>query len=191
MLSLHNIYYNIWLESATCFDRYPAIIRSTYQGVDDNNIWVGASENSQRLLFIILCCHYTTYIITTGYSLLHVSTVTLPSSGQQGIVLIKVLSLAFSVRSHYLQEVGCGYIYWIGLAQGTDRWRTVVSAVMNLRVPWNAGNFLTSCKPVSCSRRTLHRGVSGIPLFALKIFKLMRLVIMIKMLLEILSQCFK
>ena len=31
---------------------------------------------------------------------------------------------------------------------------------LNLRVPWNAGNFLTSCKPVSCSGRTLHHGVS-------------------------------
>jgi len=34
-----------------------------------------------------------------------------------------------------LQEVGCGYMDWIGLAQVRDRWRTVVSAVMNLRVP--------------------------------------------------------
>ena len=34
-----------------------------------------------------------------------------------------------------LQEVGCGYIYWIGLAKDKDRWRTLVSAVMNLRVP--------------------------------------------------------
>jgi len=34
-----------------------------------------------------------------------------------------------------LQEVGCGYIDWIGLAQDRDRWRTLVSAVMNLRVP--------------------------------------------------------
>ena len=34
-----------------------------------------------------------------------------------------------------LQEVGCGYMDWIGLAQDTDRWRTLVSAVMNLRVP--------------------------------------------------------
>ena len=59
-----------------------------------------------------------------------------------------------------LQEVGCGYMDWIGLVKDRDRWRTLVSAVMNLRVPWNAGNFLTSCKPVSFSRRTLHRGVS-------------------------------
>ena len=34
-----------------------------------------------------------------------------------------------------LQEVGYGYMDWIGLAQDTDRWRTVVIAVMNLRVP--------------------------------------------------------
>jgi hypothetical protein len=34
-----------------------------------------------------------------------------------------------------LQEVGCGYVDWIGLAQDTGRWRTLVFAVMNLRVP--------------------------------------------------------
>jgi len=34
-----------------------------------------------------------------------------------------------------LQQVGCGYMDWIGLAQDRDRWRTLVSAVMNLRVP--------------------------------------------------------
>jgi hypothetical protein len=34
-----------------------------------------------------------------------------------------------------LQEVGCGCDEWIGLAQGRDRWRTLVSAVRNLRVP--------------------------------------------------------
>ena len=64
-----------------------------------------------------------------------------------------------NIRLH-LQDVGCGYMDWIGLTQDRDRWRTLVSAVMNLRVPWNAGNFFTSCKPVSFSRRTLHHGVS-------------------------------
>ena len=33
------------------------------------------------------------------------------------------------------REVGCGYVDWIELAQDRDRWRTLVSAVMNLRVP--------------------------------------------------------
>ena len=34
-----------------------------------------------------------------------------------------------------LQEVGCGHVDWIGLAQDKDGWRKLVNAVMNLRVP--------------------------------------------------------
>jgi len=34
-----------------------------------------------------------------------------------------------------LQEVGCVHMDWIGRVQDRDRWRTLVSAVMNLRVP--------------------------------------------------------
>ena len=34
-----------------------------------------------------------------------------------------------------LQELGCGGVDWIDVAQGRDRWRALVNAVMNLRVP--------------------------------------------------------
>jgi hypothetical protein len=42
-----------------------------------------------------------------------------------------------------VQVEGYGIMEWIKLAQVRDRWRAVVNAVMNLRGPYNALNFLT------------------------------------------------
>jgi len=55
-----------------------------------------------------------------------------------------------------------GAMDWIDLAKDWDRWWDIVNAVMNLRGPQNVGNFLTSCEPVSFSRKTLLRAISEV-----------------------------
>jgi hypothetical protein len=40
-----------------------------------------------------------------------------------------------------LLEIGWGGVDWAGLAQDMDKWRGLVNAVMNLRVPENAGKL--------------------------------------------------
>ena len=58
-----------------------------------------------------------------------------------------------------LQEMGCGGMDWIDVAQDRDRWRALVTAVMNIRALLNAECFLTTWKPASFSRRTLLHAV--------------------------------
>ena len=43
-----------------------------------------------------------------------------------------------------LQVVGCAFMDWIKLAQDRNRWQALVNVIMNLQVPLNVGNFLTS-----------------------------------------------
>ena len=59
-----------------------------------------------------------------------------------------------------LQEVGGGCGDWMELVQDRDRWRALVSTVMNLRVPKMRGISRLAAEPVSFSRRTLLHGVS-------------------------------
>jgi hypothetical protein len=52
-----------------------------------------------------------------------------------------------------LREIGWDGVDWIDLAQDRGQWRALVSTVMNLRVPENAGKFLSGSTIGSFSRR--------------------------------------
>jgi hypothetical protein len=52
-----------------------------------------------------------------------------------------------------LREIEWHGMNWIELAQDRDQWRVLVLTVMNLRVPYNAGKFLSSCTTGGFSRR--------------------------------------
>jgi hypothetical protein len=52
----------------------------------------------------------------------------------------------------YLREIEWDGEDWINLAQDRDQWRALVNTVMNLRVPYNAENFLSGCTIDSFSR---------------------------------------
>jgi hypothetical protein len=52
-----------------------------------------------------------------------------------------------------LREIRWDGVDWIDLAQDRDQWRALVNTVMNLRVPYNAGKFLSGCTIGSFSGR--------------------------------------
>jgi hypothetical protein len=59
-----------------------------------------------------------------------------------------------------LRNIGWDGVDWIDLPQDMDHWRALVSTAMNLRVPYNAGKFLSSCTIGDFSRRAQLHEVS-------------------------------
>jgi ribosome biogenesis protein Nip4 len=43
-----------------------------------------------------------------------------------------------------LREIGWGSVDWMHLAQDKDQWQALMNMIMNLWVPYKAGNFVTS-----------------------------------------------
>jgi hypothetical protein len=63
-------------------------------------------------------------------------------------------------KSNASSKSGMDGMDWTNLAQDRNRWRTLVKMVMDLRVPLNAGNFLTTLGYISFSERTPLHAVS-------------------------------
>jgi hypothetical protein len=56
------------------------------------------------------------------------------------------------------REIAWGGMDWIILAQVKDKWTALLNTIMNLRVPYYSGKFLSSCTTDSLSRRAqLHK----------------------------------
>jgi hypothetical protein len=53
-----------------------------------------------------------------------------------------------------LREIGWGGMDWIDMAQDRNQWRALVDTVINHRVPYISGKFLSSCTTGGFSRRT-------------------------------------
>jgi hypothetical protein len=59
-----------------------------------------------------------------------------------------------------LRKIEWSDIYLIDLSEDRDQWRALLNAVMNVRVPLNAGKFLSICIIGSSSRRAQLHEVS-------------------------------
>jgi hypothetical protein len=60
-----------------------------------------------------------------------------------------------------LKQIGWDGMDWIYLAQDRrDQWRTLVNKAINLRVPWNIGNFFSNWATGNFSRRSKVHGVN-------------------------------
>jgi hypothetical protein len=77
-----------------------------------------------------------------------------------------------------VREIVWGSMDWIDLAQKRDQWRALVNTLMNFRVPYNFGKFLSSCATGGFSRKAQLHGVSKlgyIDLFPI-VLKILRII---------------
>jgi hypothetical protein len=66
------------------------------------------------------------------------------------------------------QDVWFKVMDWISLVQDTNRWQTIVNAVINYRVPSSKGNFSTNWGPVSFTQKFLPHGISHLMFYTSK-----------------------
>jgi len=75
-------------------------------------------------------------------------------------IIIIIIIIIIICRWEDNNKMGGGCEDWMELAQDRERWRALVSTVMNLRLPKMRGISRLAAEPVSFSRRTLLHGVS-------------------------------
>jgi hypothetical protein len=69
-----------------------------------------------------------------------------------------------------VREIGWDVMDWIDLAQDRDQWMALVNTVMNLRVSYNYGKFLSSCTIGGFSRRAQLHEVTHVLISRLLVF---------------------
>jgi hypothetical protein len=58
-------------------------------------------------------------------------------------------------------EKGWDIVDWINVAQDRDQWKVIANTVINIRLPYHFGKFLSSCATGGFSRRAEFRGVKS------------------------------
>jgi hypothetical protein len=76
-----------------------------------------------------------------------------PNSEDQPMSAVRDCLFNIFAAQMDLRDIGRDGMDWIDMAQDRDQWRVLVNTVLKLRVPLNAGEFLSACTIGGFARR--------------------------------------